>query len=183
MIVFITGASGFIGGQFLPQLLARLDSADRIYTLVREPEVPQDSRLVPLVGDLRSIDNHAAALLEAEWVFHLAANASFGDGAHYAEVNVRPVERMLAVLRRSQRLQRFVLVSTIGAVDRPPQDRITATLTVTSPTSPTSDYGRSKLAAEQVVRASGLPFTIIRPGWVYGARMRSRSAKSSVMPS
>jgi len=175
MIVFITGASGFIGGQFLPQLLARLDSADRIYTLVREPEVPQDSRLVPLVGDLRSIDNHAAALLEAEWVFHLAANASFGDGAHYAEVNVRPVERMLAVLRRSQRLQRFVLVSTIGAVDRPPQDRITATLTVTSPTSPTSDYGRSKLAAEQVVRASGLPFTIIRPGWVYGARMRSRS--------
>lgn len=175
MKVFVTGATGFVGRQFLPRLLARLDSADKIFTLVREPEAPEDTRVVTIVGDLRSIDDHAAALLDAEWVFHLAADATFGAGAHYEEINVRPVERMIDILRRSQRLHRFVFVSTIGAVDRAPEDRITAVLTVASPTSPTSDYGRSKLAAEQAVRASGLPFTIIRPGWVYGAKMRLRS--------
>lgn len=175
MIVFVTGATGFVGRHFLPRLLARLGPADKVYTLVRQPKRAADSRVLPLVGDLRTIGDHAAALLDADWIFHLAADATLGAGAHYAEVNVRPVEQMLAILQRSERLQRFVLVSTIGAVDRTPQDRIRVPLTPSSPTSPTSDYGRSKLVAEQALRASGLPFTIIRPGWVYGAGMRSRS--------
>jgi len=113
--------------------------------------------------------------LEADWVYHLAADASFGAGAHYEEINMRPVERMIAILKRSHCLHRFVFVSTIGVLDRDPKDTITNSLTPMSPTTPTSDYGRSKLAAERLLRASGLPYTIIRPGWVYGAGMRPRS--------
>ena len=33
---------------------------------------------------------------------------------------------------------------------------------------PTNQYGRSKLAAEQAIRASGVPFTIFRPVVIYG---------------
>ena len=33
---------------------------------------------------------------------------------------------------------------------------------------PTNPYGRSKLAAEQAIRAAGVPFTIFRPVVVYG---------------
>ncbi len=33
---------------------------------------------------------------------------------------------------------------------------------------PTNQYGRSKLAAEQAVRAAGVPFTIFRPVVIYG---------------
>jgi len=36
------------------------------------------------------------------------------------------------------------------------------------PPHPVSDYGRSKLAGELLVRASGLPWTIVRPPVVYG---------------
>ncbi|HZM07602.1 MAG TPA: sugar nucleotide-binding protein, partial [Methylocella sp.] len=34
--------------------------------------------------------------------------------------------------------------------------------------SPTNQYGRSKLAAEQAIRAAGVPFTIFRPVVIYG---------------
>jgi nucleoside-diphosphate-sugar epimerase len=38
----------------------------------------------------------------------------------------------------------------------------------TDPPSPTDAYGRSKLAAEDAVRAANVPFTILRPVLVYG---------------
>ena len=40
---------------------------------------------------------------------------------------------------------------------------------------PRSRYGESKLKSETLIRDSGLPFTIIRPTWVYGEDMRTNS--------
>jgi UDP-glucose 4-epimerase len=37
---------------------------------------------------------------------------------------------------------------------------------------PTDAYGRSKLAAEEAVRACGVPFTILRPVLIYGQNVR-----------
>lgn len=37
---------------------------------------------------------------------------------------------------------------------------------------PTNEYGRTKLAAESVLRASGVPFTVLRPVAVYGPHPR-----------
>jgi nucleoside-diphosphate-sugar epimerase len=51
---------------------------------------------------------------------------------------------------------------------------------------PTDQYGRSKLAAEQTIRAAGLPFAIFRPVVIYGPnpkgnmQMVVRLARSSV---
>jgi len=60
-------------------------------------------------------------------------------------------------------------------VDRGPGDRCATPLDERSAAFPSSDYGRSKLQAEQLVRESGLPFSIVRPAMVVGSTMRSDS--------
>jgi nucleoside-diphosphate-sugar epimerase len=62
---------------------------------------------------------------------------------------------------------RLVLVSSMAAGGPSPRDH---PLRGDEPPAPVTAYGRSKLAAEQVVRASSLPWTIIRPPTVYGPR-------------
>jgi UDP-glucose 4-epimerase len=42
---------------------------------------------------------------------------------------------------------------------------------------PTDAYGRSKLAAEDAVRAAGVPFTILRPVLIYGAGVKGNFAR------
>ena len=62
---------------------------------------------------------------------------------------------------------RLVLVSSMAAGGPSPRDQ---PLRGDETPAPVTAYGRSKLAAEQVVRASSLPWTIIRPPTVYGPR-------------
>ena len=175
MIIFITGATGFIGSHFLKQLLENLGPSDCIYTLDRNPKSSLDRRVISLPGDLRDIENHKAVLTKANWIFHIAANATFGSGQDYTEINVRPVAKIIDAVKNSDQLIRFVLVSSVGALDRAKADKLGEPLAPNSEPNPTSDYGRSKLKAERIVIESKLPFTIIRPGWVYGSGMRPES--------
>ena len=175
MIIFGTGSTGFVGQHLFPLLLSRLASEDVLYLLERRPRTYADPRVRVLEGDLQNIERYAAELCQAQWIFHLAGNAVLGQGAVFAEVNREPVRRMIELLRGSCALERFVYVSTIGAMDREPHDRVVAPLTPASTPRPTTDYGRSKLDAEVILRKSGQPFTIFRPGWVYGAGMRRNS--------
>ena len=56
-------------------------------------------------------------------------------------------------------------MSSIRAQSRPSSAE---TLHETDPPHPTDAYGRSKLAAEDAVRAAGVPYTILRPVLIYG---------------
>src|SRR6202008_1958156 len=50
-------------------------------------------------------------------------------------------------------------------------------LTESDPPRPTDAYGRSKLAAEEAVRAAEVPFTILRPVLVYGPDAKGNLAR------
>lgn len=117
---------------------------------------------------------------DASHVFHLGADATFGEGAHYQTVNVDAtraiVERLVAAqAARPGHLKRFVFASSIGAVDRAASDTCASPLTTATAPHPSSAYGRSKLDAEALIAASPLPFTILRFPWVYGPGMRMGS--------
>lgn len=179
--VVITGATGFIGFRLLERLLRDgMDGeAAHIVAIARHPDA-----LPPALRD--AVETHALDLAEAPsgaiaaacgqgaLVFHLAANAAVGSGEAGYRNNVRAMERLLEALRGCAPT-RVVYASSIGAVDRLPGDPCETLLDETAIPHPLTRYGEGKLEGERLLKASGLPFAIVRPTWVYGPGMRADS--------
>lgn len=177
LTVFVTGGSGFVGRHLLAALLedARVK---QVVALVRAPlsgPWAAHPRLRQVNGRLEDVAPWADALRQADVVYHLGADATFGNGAEYERVNTEPTRQMAEVLKQSKRLRNLVFASSIGAVDRHPTDRMGAPVHVDSVPAPTSAYGRSKLLAERALQDSGIPCTVLRLTWVYGPGMRRNS--------
>ncbi len=173
--IFITGASGFIGNPVLKKIISKLDSDDKVFVLSRAVFDFEDKMIVVLRGDLENIEAYENEISESDYVYHLAANATFGSGCDYDKVNFFPTKKIVDILRRSKRIKNFIFTSTIGAVDRHKNDLCEKPLNANSIPAPTSAYGKSKLKSEDYIKQSGIPFTILRPTWVYGPNMRSNS--------
>jgi len=175
--IFVTGGSGFIGRALCAEL-RRCTPDATILGLARSDasaEVLAELGARPVRGTLADPQSFRQELLASRWVFHLGANAAFSKGADYCGTNVEATRKIVAILKDSTRLERLVFTSSIGAIDRARSDPCSQPLTVASPAHPCSEYGRSKLAGEEIIRNSSLPFTIIRPSWVYGRGMRRES--------
>ena len=71
-------------------------------------------------------------------------------------------------------VRHLVFISSIRAQSGPSSTEI---LRETDAPRPTDAYGRSKLAAEDAVRAAGVPFTILRPVLIYGPGVKGNLAR------
>lgn len=168
--VLVTGAGGFVGLHVCERLRA---AGHAVLGLVRRERAELAALgVVQVQGDLHSPASWSAGLSGITHVIHCAGNPAFGNGPGYQRDNVESTEHLIAVLKRVPSLQRLVMISTIGAVDRARADRCVAALDERSAAHPSSDYGRSKLASEEAVRRSGLPFAIVRLALVVGPDMR-----------
>lgn len=170
-VYFVTGAAGFVGRHLCRSLI---DSGIVVHALVRRHEPLLEKMGVKLwVGDLWDEELLQSAMAGVGVVVHCAGDAAFGNGPHYHAANVELTRHVIGVARRCKEpLQRFVHVSTIGAIDRSRQDDCRQALNEDSPAFPVSDYGRSKLEAEKIVSESGLSYAIVRPAMVVGDDMR-----------
>lgn len=174
-VVFMTGATGFLGGHLAGELLRNgLEGKPvRLVYLSRDPkrEAPDLGDAVPLYGDLDEMPRLGAALMGVDYVFHLAAEVKLTGGADIWRNNYHGTLALLEACKAQPELKRFVHASTIGAVDRRPDDPCLAPLTEDHAPHPLSDYGRTKLEAEKAVCESGLPYSILRIPWGYGPGM------------
>jgi nucleoside-diphosphate-sugar epimerase len=162
----ITGGTGFVGSRLADALRAR---GDDVTALVRSPRkaAALESLGVRIVqGDL---DDSAALERGADGqdvVYHVAgAVAALGE-ADFLRANRDGTANLLAACLRTG-APRFVLVSSMAAGGPAPRG---APLDGSAPPRPVTAYGRSKLAGEELVRRSALPWTIVRPPTVYGPR-------------
>lgn len=181
MRLFLTGATGFVGRNYLEWVL-RHQPEVAVTALVRDPQKAAaqwpDSphRLRWQAGDLLQPDTYRDALLQADVAVHAAALVSLRNGPEFYAQNTTATRQLLSVLAESNRLRRLVYVGSISAIDRPPHELAVGPLTEDSPPHPNTDYGRSKWQAEEAVRGSGLPFTIMRPAYIYGPHPRLNSS-------
>ena len=129
------------------------------------------------VSDLTRPVEWRALLKGVETVVHLAGIAHAGpDIAEEAYDRINRLATAELGRRRAMRpaLRHLVFMSSIRAqsgpssADTPARNRCPH---------PTDAYGRSKIAAEEAVRAAGVPFTILRPVLIYGQGVKGNLAR------
>jgi len=181
MRLFLTGSTGFVGRNYLEWVLKHQPDVE-ITCLVRNEQKAraqwpnQPKQLRWLQGDLLEPQTYQKDLQAAERVVHAAALVSLRNGPEFYAQNTDATSRMLSVLADSARLQRLVFVGSISAIDRDPTLPAVGPLTEDYPAHPNTDYGRSKWQAEEAIRASGLPYVVMRPAYIFGAYPRANSS-------
>ncbi len=154
MTVLLTGATGFLGTYVKARLpeppicLARRDAGPRTLRCDLLQGVP------PLPPEVRTI-------------IHCAADVSFDRPlADARAINVEGTRRLLAAAAELPHLERFVHVSTayVAGTHRGPFTEGDLHVDQTF----RNTYEQTKFEAERVVRASGLPVTVVRPSIVVG---------------
>jgi 2-alkyl-3-oxoalkanoate reductase len=171
MTILVTGGSGFLGSHVAEQL-SRAGRSVRV--LVRKTSDTRFLRSLPNVeladGSVEDLESFTRAAAGVEGIIHAAGLVKARSAAEFAKTNVRGTENALEAARRTRAsLRRFVLVSS-QAAGGPSEDG--SPVPIGAAPRPVTEYGRSKLAAEQLAVAAKdeLPVTVIRPPLVYGPR-------------
>ena len=184
MNVFVTGATGFVGAHLVKALLARGDS---VTALARRPALAEllgwgnNVRLLKGGLDDESVLHQGCAGMDV--VYHVAGKIAARDMAEFMATNRDGTANVLEAARDGG-ARRFVFVSSL-AVSGPTEPG--QPIDETRPPAPVTDYGRSKLAAEVLVQAMPLAWTIVRPPVVYGEWDRGtlkifQLAKRGILP-
>ena len=170
--VLVTGASGFIGSAVVGALA---HDGHTVRAAVRRPHLSfPDGVEVMQHPDLAQAFDWQPLLQDVDQVVHLAgiAHTKGTDAAAYDRINRLATARLAAAAAQA-RIEHFVFVSSIRAQSGPAADHA---LTERDAPAPTDAYGASKLAAEEAVRSSGVPFTILRPVLLYGPGVKGNLA-------
>lgn len=166
--VFLTGATGFIGGHVAEELLRH---GCEVRCLIRpDSSAPPGTGIVTVRGRLEDPASYRHALAGCDAVFHLAGLVAAPSRARLLRTNGLATARLADACAALPAPPRFVHVSSLAAAGPPPRGR--ERRDEGDPAAPVSDYGRSKRAGEEALerRAGRLPITIVRPGIVYGRR-------------
>ncbi|XP_022824026.1 fatty acyl-CoA reductase wat-like [Spodoptera litura] len=117
--VLITGASGFLGKQFMEKIFR---DDDRLYDTLRKKKPNFASQIVPIEGDVADL---RLGLSDKDWdtltkevnvIVHLAATVNFDEPLKKAGlINVRGTREMLELGKQCQNLKLFSHISTAFA--------------------------------------------------------------------
>jgi nucleoside-diphosphate-sugar epimerase len=166
MRILVTGVTGLVGNLVARRLIA---NQHQVRALVRDNKKLTQAREdygEAVLGDLTNPASLSHAVKDMDVVIHCAGLVGTGRGNKdmYTRLNVNGT-RSLVEAARAANVKRFVYISTVGVYGT---NTFKPDVTEETPYSPSTDYPNSKIEAEKVVRAGGVPFTILRPYWITG---------------
>jgi UDP-glucose 4-epimerase len=165
LIIAVTGGTGFVGQAVIGQACKQ---GLKLRALARREQAACEG-VEWVRGDLADRAALAQLVDGADAVLHIAGVVNTPDPMGFHLGNVTGTEALVEAAQAAG-VGRFVFVSSLAA--REPK---------------LSKYGQSKRHAEDVVQASGLDWTIVRPPAIYGPRDREildmfKAAKWGVVP-
>jgi nucleoside-diphosphate-sugar epimerase len=160
MSTLLTGAGGLVGSR----LLARLAEAGFACRALVRRDLALPAGVAAVKGDLDDPASLSAAVEGVDAVVHLAALFRTDDEAAIWRANLDGTRNLIDAVKASAPAARVIMSSTSNVYDadaaRPSRETDAAT--------PTAAYPASKLAAETLLRESGLTWAVLRLPFVYG---------------
>jgi len=150
MRIAITGGTGFIGRHLAQRLAAEGHEVVLLARTDRSKEANSAPRMRFVAGDLSDVTVLAEAFSGCNAVAHCAGINREVGAQTYQRVHVEATRNVVAAAKQAG-VSKIVLMSFLRARG-----------------DCGSPYHESKWAAEEIVRSSGLDYTIIRAGVVYG---------------
>jgi uncharacterized protein YbjT (DUF2867 family) len=145
--IAITGGTGFVGGHLAKRLA---NEGHQVVLLARKARVPAPQNMLFAASDLSNVEALAEAFSGCDAVAHCAGiNREIGRQT-YQRVHVEGTNNVVKAAHRAG-VRKIAMMSFLRA--RPHCG---------------SPYHESKWAAEEAVRGSGLDYTVVKAGMVYG---------------
>lgn len=149
-MILVTGGTGFVGSH----LIRRMQKEElSVRAMVRHPEKAEELRELGarlIVGDISDMTALEKATFGVERIIHLVGIIQEAPGATFNSVHVEGTRNLLQAAKKAG-VKHFFYQSALGA--RPGAK---------------SEYHKTKWMAEELVRESGIPYTILRPSLIYG---------------
>jgi len=169
-MILVTGGTGFVGSNLIRRM--RKDGI-AVRALVRSAARAawlRDLGVEVVAGDISDPASLETAAAGMERVVHLVGIIQEASGSTFRSVHIEGTGHVLEAAKRAG-VKQFFFQSALGTRENAK-----------------SAYHRSKWEAEQLVKAGGLPYTILRPSLIYGAgdqftvRMSEMIRLSPVLP-
>jgi uncharacterized protein YbjT (DUF2867 family) len=163
-MILVTGATGFIGRALIRHLST---TGQQVRVLLRpSPQSPRIPKGVPVEVAVVSLNDERgvrAALRGVDHIYHLASASTLGRRGNLLTTDIEGT-RTLAQAARDAGIQRFIYLSHIGA------DRASA-----------FPIQKAKGIAEEHIRRSGVPYTIVRSSVLFGPEDRFTNNLAGIM--
>jgi len=177
--VLILGGVGFIGRHlvsylFNNKLASKVCVADKMLHMIAglsesEKAIFENKEFLTFKqADLAST-THVEKVFDHDggnwqYVFNCAAVTKYSQGKEVYDTNIVQVAKLTSAAAAKNKAKRFIHVST-AQVYAPPSK---AGAKETNDLKPWTDIARAHVEAESAVKASGVPYVIVRPAIVYG---------------
>lgn len=163
-MILLTGATGFLGRNFVFEyiknapikILARPTSDVSLFK-----NNPSMQIIYSYYSDSKSLDS---ALKDVEIVVHCAARTMGKNFGEFYRAHVLITKYLIQAMKRNK-IAKLLFISSQAAGGPGSSGRIVNELETGKPV---SFYGLSKKMAEDIVKNSGLQYTILRPCSIYG---------------